>query len=195
MDALELDAGTTKQIDQSDMRLRAALEGQQVERGQVSERVSALALQLRIADEDHLHRRQRAAAQSFTDGGQRSNGEVERAAAHLIDEHRRRLDRELQLEVGVALAHVLHPFDQPRMEHRFDDTDSQGDSLVLRNAGTHLVLDFALQREQPLRVVVEAHAGDGEAKLLVSAMRLDIADWVMKSFSAARETLLSETTQ
>ena len=71
------------------------------------------------------------------------------------------------------------------MEHRFDDADSQGDSLVLRDAGAHLVLDFALQREQPLRVVVEAHAGDGEAKLLVSAVEQQHAEFFFEGGDAA----------
>jgi hypothetical protein len=76
------------------------------------------------------------------------------------------------------------------MQHRLDRADAQRDRALRTRA--HLALDLALQREQPLRMVEEAHAGHGEAELLVAPVEQQHAELFFERRDPARHRRLRD---
>ncbi|MNV37599.1 hypothetical protein D3C71_1291260 [compost metagenome] len=183
MHAARLHLRLAQRVQQVHMGLRTALKGQDVGAGEVFRCIAPLAVDLAVADEHHLHRRQRLAANAFGRCRQGRKHGIQRAPADLIQQHRRGFDREFQLQQRVVLAQLFHPGDEPRVEHRLNG--AQPNRHFQRAARAHLGLELALQLQHPLGVRQKARARHCELEMLVAPVQQQHAQFFLQRRHAA----------
>ena len=126
---------------------------------------------------------------------------MSRAAPHQFDQHWRGFHHDIAPTQGTA--RNCSTRGSARVQHRFDGADAH---LHLGRLPAHLALDLALRLNSWPACLRNRWPANVQAELLVApvqqprscssaAIRADIADWVMKSFSAARDTDWSVATQ
>lgn len=130
-----------------------------------------------------LHRGEGAAAQPAKGGRRCREDEIERAAADLVDQDRRRFDGEFKFQPGLALAQPFHHRNQPGMQHGLDRAKPQRHGL--RSTRTHFRFHFPLQFQEALRMSEEAQAGHSEPELLVATVQKEHAQFVFERGNAA----------
>ena len=187
-------AALSAQVQQRHVRLRAALERQQlVLLEQLRQREAFAKVARAHADEDHRHGGKRARQHAVTAGRRGRQHQVGGAALHLVQQHRCGFHGECQFERGVLAAQRLHPFDQPRVQHRFDCPHTQRHRAGRRTRqAAELGLDLSLHVQQPLGVAEEARAGCRQAELLVAAVEHQHAELGFERRDAARQGRLGD---
>ena len=157
-----------------------------------------------VADETHLHGRNVFVRMpSPLVGRQGGEGNVENAAPHLVDQHRRCFNGQFKFG-GILLAQGFYQ----GISHGCSTDSMAPDDTVISGAssGQPRPLRYAAA-QQLLGVYQEARPGDGQTEGLVTPVkqprrahprvqrRAPIVDCVMNSFSQRRDTDLGVATQ